>query len=67
MKAEVSWSGNTERRGYGRIPHVHINLEPEGETEKAILQMAYSGRRTVSIWSDGTATIEIAMPRGKNG
>lgn len=66
MKAEISHSGNMERRGYGRIPTVSIALTPENEVEKAVLRMAYSGKRTVYIWASGDAEIHIEMPRGKN-
>ena len=67
MKAEIEFSGNRERRGYGRTPVVHIGLEPENELERAVLRMAYSGKRQVDIWESGNATIIITMPKGKNG
>ena len=66
MKAYISHSGNVDRRGIGRMPFVCIYLEPENETEKAVIRMAYSGKRSVSIWSDGNAEIRFSMPRGKN-
>ena len=66
MKAEISHSGNVERRGIGRFPYVSISLMPENEAEKAVLRMAYSGKRSVIIWSDGNAEIRFSMPRGKN-
>ena len=66
MKAQVEYSDNVERKGYGRIPVVSIALQPESEEERAILRMAYSGKRKVNIWGSGNATIEITMPRGKN-
>ena len=66
MNAEVGYSGNRERKGYGRNPVVNINLIPENDLEKAIMRMAYSGKRKVMIWNEGTATIQITMPRGSN-
>jgi hypothetical protein len=66
MKAEIKSSGNREMRGYGRSPYVNIELTPENELERAVLRMAYSGKRELHIWSSGDATIEITMPRGKN-
>ena len=66
MKAAITYSGNIERRGYGRMPTVRISVEPETEAEKAVLRMAYSGKRTVFIWESGNAEIKIQMPRGRN-
>jgi hypothetical protein len=66
MKANIEWSGNNQRRGYGRMPEVHISIEPESEAEKAVLRMAYSGKRRLDVWESGNAEIVITMPRGKN-
>ncbi len=66
MKAQLDWSGNRERKGYGRNPVVHIRVDPETDEERAILRMTFSGTRTVVIYRDGTVIIEVVMPRGKN-
>jgi len=61
MIAEIFDSGNLARRGIGRFPYVKISLKPETPAETAILRMAYSGKRYVYIWSDGTAQIMVTL------
>lgn len=65
MKATIQDSGRIQRRD-GSRPYVNIALEPENEAERAVLRMAYSGKRTMLVWSAGNATVQITMPRGKN-
>jgi hypothetical protein len=55
MRATVTNSALIERRGRGRYPDVSIMLESDNEMEKAILRMAYAGKRSVYIYASGNA------------
>lgn len=66
MKASIQGSGNQNRQNQGRRPYVTIVIEPEGEAEKAVMRMAYSGRRRVFVWDSGIMDLRITMPRGSN-
>ena len=66
MKAKLSYSALVARGGQPKHGIVSILIDADTEEEKAILRMAYSGIREVSIYESGNAEITIRMPRGKN-